>query len=565
MKLNHIDSHRLLLVIILIIGFFVSLSAVNMYFMQDDIYYLYTSEHTTLIQAIFHPMDMELGWLRPVVAVTWYFSANLWGNNTWGYQLLIAALFTAILYLVYRLGKEINDRTTGVIASALYLAFFPLIISTWQKATLCYLFETAFSIMAIIFFIKSIKTSNNGYLLLSILAGVLAFLSREAAIVLFLIFIAYVIIYRLDSIRKLSNLPKLLSHNTLRSFIAPAVLGILSISLYLLISLNSKGLAQNTAISLYGILFNLATMLGTYGIFMNASLIALAVIVTFMKGSNGLSIAVASIVLGLSLFCVTSNIFSGGELVIGLSMLLLIGIAFVLLVASFLLSGPDDRFALAIFSIALLPPLISIYVGYGYYYMSAAGLSIFIAIQLSKWLKGISLKNLVSVNLSGLASILCLAILVMAIIWKAQYIPFMFSYLDYNTDVSLNQNEILSYLCNTTPMNSVVYQDDRPAWSTKMVVLGRDQNLDGIVRTLTRSGEYDMYMQLFNGRGDITFKHFDPQTIGELNQTDNTYFICYNDSTKELIKLPQNITLNLIKTFSVGVDHANIYEVKTVT
>lgn len=553
--------------LVLACGFAVSALAVRISFLSDDSYYLLASEKTTLIGALVHPMDLSMGWYRPVVALAWYAGSHLWGSNVWGYQLLIACLFCAILFMVYKTAAGISSINAGLISSAIYLLFFPLIISTWSKATLCYLFETLFSLLAIYFFIRFRKGRNTSLAVLTVAAGMLAFLSREAAISLFVILFLYVFFHLTGTQGKLRDrLKSLLSGNKIHLLI-PALLGLAVTGLYLTINYVLLHNRNNVSLSAPGMLFNLATLVGTYGIFMNAPLIVSAAAIGTREKFRNTTIILLLTALTLSLAWVLTNLSSRGNIVVGVPEILLIGLSFFILAFSFIAAGPDEKFALALFAVPLLPCLVSVYIGYGYYFTSAAGLAIFIGMQLSKG----RASSLINPELTGdpgnvkgrrLVSLVLVLLLIISLILKAQIIPFLGAYFDYTADASTNEHNIMVYIAENTPANATIYQADRDPLNVRLIVLGKEQRIEGLIYRLTRENMYRTSMLELYGRDNIRFAGLANLTSADPCSAGPAYLIDYN-ATGEDIKFAGNVTLEMQQSFVSGEDRAVFYKINS--
>ncbi len=153
--------------------------------------------------------QLTAGLYRPLYALSFYPDWKLWGMNAMGFRLTNGILYLLCGISVYFLGKELFGRKlVGLIGGILYLLnpvhFATLYVVNYRSESLL----AVFAITAIALWIKYRKSSNRTYFWASVVFTTLALLSKEEAIALPFVFLAYDVVFhwKLDKRKIVSDL-----------------------------------------------------------------------------------------------------------------------------------------------------------------------------------------------------------------------------------------------------------------------------------------------------------------------------------------------------------------------
>ncbi len=122
---------------------------------------------------------------RPLRSLSFALDYKLWGGAVWGYHLSNLFLHTGVVLLVYFMMKQLSVEIISAFFAALLFAVHPIHIESVvylknRTDIMCAMFYIA----AVIFFIRFVKTKKVIYYMISIFAGIGAFLSKEMALTL---------------------------------------------------------------------------------------------------------------------------------------------------------------------------------------------------------------------------------------------------------------------------------------------------------------------------------------------------------------------------------------------
>jgi len=136
---------------------------------------------------------------RPLHALSYMIDYSLWGFNTLGYHITSIFLFLLLLIVLYLLFIQLGLKK--ILSFILVLGFGVHPINTEMVTFISArgdIIMILFSLLSFLVFLRAIYKKNNLFFILSIFLFILAFLSKESAVVLPIIMGLYLFLFKRD-------------------------------------------------------------------------------------------------------------------------------------------------------------------------------------------------------------------------------------------------------------------------------------------------------------------------------------------------------------------------------
>jgi Dolichyl-phosphate-mannose-protein mannosyltransferase len=170
----------------------------NVFIIYDDLYYLKIitdiGENPSLLFRYFE-RPVEGIWYRPLLVVTYLHDYLLWGTNYVGWRITSLGLYLANAWLVYCLTRHITREGWVAFLAGVIFAIHPI-----HPEAVAYIagrhdpLAAFFYLAAFLSFILFCQSRSKAYGALSVFCFIFAFMSKEVAITLPLVLIAYTLI-----------------------------------------------------------------------------------------------------------------------------------------------------------------------------------------------------------------------------------------------------------------------------------------------------------------------------------------------------------------------------------
>lgn len=175
---------------LVVISIAVFSGSLQIYFVSENISHIETAFND------FWSLVYTNNYFRPVYVLSLYFDHVIWGANHFGYHLTNLLLHTANVLLVYYLSLQIFQNRFFALAAGFLFLLHPIHSMSifWisgRTDMLCALFFLS----AFILFVRYYHTGNQKYYLFSLLAFLMALLSKEMAFSLPLLVMGYVLVF----------------------------------------------------------------------------------------------------------------------------------------------------------------------------------------------------------------------------------------------------------------------------------------------------------------------------------------------------------------------------------
>lgn len=158
------------------------------YFRNDDGTWLFWASSNRLFEAFIPDVASFGGTFRPINYVFWWIMFRVAGYTAIYYQILVVFIFLANLYLFYLLSKEYLGQSTAIASIGFHILFFQNLyyVAFWFSDT-TFTLQLFFAFLSILFYLKSKKESYK--IIFSYLFAILAFLTKEPAILIVIVFV----------------------------------------------------------------------------------------------------------------------------------------------------------------------------------------------------------------------------------------------------------------------------------------------------------------------------------------------------------------------------------------
>ena len=159
------------------------------YFSFDDYIYLHQAERQTVsVGAFFSPFWTFSPWVsyRPLPSMYWSILFGLFGAAPLPYELGVMALYAAMVFFVYRIGRLLGGRLSGAVAAGLVALYFPIYSVSWSRWSSSLQMELFFLASGMYYLLRWATTrqeanSRTGLPIGGIILIVCAFLSKETS------------------------------------------------------------------------------------------------------------------------------------------------------------------------------------------------------------------------------------------------------------------------------------------------------------------------------------------------------------------------------------------------
>lgn len=179
-------------------AFLIGILGALTYFRSDDLEWVNlgrTFSHAPWIPFV-DVTAQQAGYYRPVVVLYWIAGHWAWGTDPTGYALLLAGVFGVVSLLLYRLGALLHDRASGVAAALVFATFPPTVISLWWRSLATSGLLLLFLTLAVYLFARAFLQGSRRGLVAGLVVASVAFLTKESALLLPLLLLAFLLVYR---------------------------------------------------------------------------------------------------------------------------------------------------------------------------------------------------------------------------------------------------------------------------------------------------------------------------------------------------------------------------------
>ncbi len=427
----------------------------------DDIVWVsWASQHFDQPLSIL--LDKQGTGLRPMINFLYAIGYSLWGSNEVYYYLMNGVLFAGSMVFLYLLIKMLHSRLAGVIGVFLYLFLDASFILVWKMNYTTSIAEIFFITSSLYFSIHFFEKADKKSMVLAIILGIFAFLSKEPSILIIPTVNILYLLHKWNSIETEKRIPALL----------------VNISLPLLFLLMTFAVSSEVSAPREGSLIELVkTRLATYieleisdtqGQLKNPYLLLLACAGTFFFHKfkkeeyggihiNRIKDAISVLIIALAvIFSQEGFLYSlNGSILI----ILLMGISFVF-------GNVGQRLGIAWFGVALAPLLVTTQIVQPTYLAEPnLGICLFIGVTIADYLKYIFSREVYELkdgsDAGHLLKIANIAIVVLILLLQ---IPAAFTEIEntngYHKMVSDSQTsfkEAVEYLKVSVPKNGTIY------------------------------------------------------------------------------------------------------------